>query len=640
MSRAVLRLLCLLACLLPVAAQASTTYLQTLQARAVKLGLAHDHYWHVLLHYQSNLIRPGVTSAAVSPWFFNAPDGRTDPEAELRATLASFFSDRKIEIRDEYPQCVFIARYLWLKTRLHIDPKRLPARPCTAYHQWIEALDPRAVAVVFPTAYINSPASMFGHTLLRIDARHQTPGTRLLAYAVNFAASTKERNGLVFAWKGITGGYPGNYGLYPYYEKVKQYTRIENRDIWSYDLNLSPIEIKRLLAHLWELRGVDFRYYFFSANCSYQLLTLLDAARPSFRLAEAFPAWTIPADTLRVIARQPGLVNHVDYRPSRSTILKSESDQITAAQRDLAIRLANGDLDPDHLGALVPDPVARAQVLDVAHDLVAYRFVAGKVKREPAVARARKLLVARSRVDVTDVFDPPPRPQTPPSEGHATIRLAAGPVWEDGDASLGLRLRPAYHDLLDGQRGYPPGAAINFLDLGVRYSLDRGMARVEYLKAIDVLSITPFTAFSKPVSWRAEVGLRRSPATPLFAHDQGRLGPYAEGGPGFAIGDPGKLVGYAFGLASGDVNSGLQKGYRLGVGARVGVLAHPVTDWAVRFELGARYFEAGEVDHERWASLAQQWQFARNQGIRLELRRSDGVREAWNRVGLSYHYYF
>src|SRR5699024_3869014 len=141
-----------------------------------------------------------------------------------------------------------------------------------------------------------------------------------------------------------------------------------------YDLNLSPDEIERLMAHLWEMRGVDFRYYFFSANCSYQLLTLLDAARPGFHLAEAFPAWAIPADTLRVIAGQPGLVGQVDYRPSRSTTLKAESGQISGAQRNLALRLASGELDPDRLVSLETDPVARAQTLDVAHDLVAYRF--------------------------------------------------------------------------------------------------------------------------------------------------------------------------------------------------------------------------------------------------------------------------
>lgn len=636
-----LRLAFLLLCLLPATALASVTYLETLQARAVGLGLARTHYWHVLLHYEPNLIGSGFTSAAVSPWFFNAPDGRTDPEAELRATLAAFFSEHKIKVRGEYPQCVFIARYRWLKQKLHFDPERLPKRPCTAYHDWLKALDPGAVAVVFPTAYVNSPASMFGHTLLRIDARNQTRGTRLLAYAVNFAANTKERNGLVFAWKGITGGYAGNFGMYPYYEKVKQYTRIENRDIWSYQLNLSAVEIDRLLAHLWELRGVDFRYYFFSGNCSYQLLALLDAARPGFHLTDAFPAWTIPADTLRVIARQPGLVTRVDYRPSRRTVLKSESTQITRAQRDLALKLADGRLDPGRLAALEPDPAARAQTLDVAHDLVAYRFVSGKIKREPAVARARKLLIARSRIDVVQrVFEPPPRPETPPDKGHATARLAVGPVLEDGDASLGLRIRPAYHDLLDGQRGYPPGAAINFLDLGLRYSFDRGMARIEYLKALEIVSIAPRTAFSKPISWRAEVGLRRSPDTPLFADDQGRLGPYAEGGPGVAYGDPRKLVGYAFALGSSDVNSGLEDGFRVGVGLRLGVLAHPITNWSVRAELGARRFELGEKDRERWISLAQQWQFARNQGIRLELRRSDGEREAWNRVGLSYHYYF
>jgi len=63
--------------------------------------------------------------------------------------------------------------------------------------------------LIFPAAYLNNPSSMYGHTLLRIDARDQDEKTRLLAYAINYAANTDETNGILFALNGLIGGYTG-----------------------------------------------------------------------------------------------------------------------------------------------------------------------------------------------------------------------------------------------------------------------------------------------------------------------------------------------------------------------------------------------------------------------------------------------
>jgi hypothetical protein len=74
----------------------------------------------------------------------------------------------------------------------------------------------------------------------------------------------------------------------PYYLKVREYSDLENRDIWEYELNLTPEEIDRLLMHAWELGPIHFDYYFFDENCAYHLLGLLEAARPDLTLTEGF----------------------------------------------------------------------------------------------------------------------------------------------------------------------------------------------------------------------------------------------------------------------------------------------------------------------------------------------------------------
>ena len=87
---------------------------------------------------------------------------------------------------------------------------------------------------------------MYGHTLLRIDARDQDERTRLLAYAFNSAAAVQEPNGLTFAVQGLLGGYPGTFSVLPYYVKVREYTDLENRDLWEYELALETHEVAEI----------------------------------------------------------------------------------------------------------------------------------------------------------------------------------------------------------------------------------------------------------------------------------------------------------------------------------------------------------------------------------------------------------
>jgi hypothetical protein len=74
------------------------------------------------------------------------------------------------------------------EAELNFDDRACRRNPARVFEQWFRELDAEAVTLVFASAYLNNPASLFGHTLLRLDRRGQTEQTRLLAYAVNYAA--------------------------------------------------------------------------------------------------------------------------------------------------------------------------------------------------------------------------------------------------------------------------------------------------------------------------------------------------------------------------------------------------------------------------------------------------------------------
>src|SRR5690606_5397884 len=111
--------------------------------------------------------------------------------------------------------------------------------------------DPTGVSLVYSSAYPNNPASMFGHTFLKIESSRKS---NLIDTGINFAAYTpKNPNMLAFMFNGVAGGYLGMWSIEPYFTKVNQYVNSESRDLWEYELNLSKEETHHLLMHLWEL---------------------------------------------------------------------------------------------------------------------------------------------------------------------------------------------------------------------------------------------------------------------------------------------------------------------------------------------------------------------------------------------------
>ncbi|MEO7862245.1 MAG: hypothetical protein ABIU05_17805, partial [Nitrospirales bacterium] len=85
-------------------------YLVELIDKGLQAKLAGEREWHLLLHYRKTLFG-GYTSEQDDPGCFLSPDGKTDPQAELDATLKQFFSEELVGRSKQPAQCAFIARY-------------------------------------------------------------------------------------------------------------------------------------------------------------------------------------------------------------------------------------------------------------------------------------------------------------------------------------------------------------------------------------------------------------------------------------------------------------------------------------------------------------------------------------------------
>lgn len=197
--------------------------------KALEAKLYEERYWKLLLHMPSNV------SEIDDARFFFAPNGASDAKAELVATLEAFYDES--HLGDEAPLCRFPARAAWLKERL--DLQDLPKVECQEYESLKKRVDPLSVTMVFPSAHINSPASMFGHTFLRLNSSYNS---RLLSYAINYAADAdpKKENGVLFAIKGSLGAITENTHFCPIMKSSKSIEILKTAIFGSMILILHP----------------------------------------------------------------------------------------------------------------------------------------------------------------------------------------------------------------------------------------------------------------------------------------------------------------------------------------------------------------------------------------------------------------
>lgn len=588
--------------------------------------LAATPYWIALGHYETGKLG-GWRSYVDDERFFLAHDGAHHPERELQATVEALYAPATLG--DKHAQCVFPARTRWLREQLQLAD--LPQPRCQEFTRWYQDIDPHGAVLIFPAAYLNSPSSMFGHTLLRIDQSDtQSNDTALLSYAINFGAYIEgSDNSILYAWKGLMGGYPGLFAFMPYQDKLSEYRSLENRDLWEYQLNLTPEETGHMVEHVWELKQVRFDYFFFDENCSYRLLELLQVARPGLDLTSQFPLTAIPTDTVKAV-KQSGLVSQVHYRPSRERELLARAEPLELAEKHQVLALS---ADTEYLRS--PDFTAlprdrQALVQDAAYRLERYR--ATGQARDPARARRSfELLRAINR-------NPPPpleveRPGLP-EHGHQsrTWQLGIGSRDERAYAEYGLRM--AYHDLNDNAYGFPLGAQIEILQLKLR-QYEGNDWQVQRLDLATIRSLTPRNALLKPWSWQVAGGLERVPGK----HDDEVLVSHVNGGAGgtWQLGD--ELLGFALGTVRVEHHNDFAQFIAPAAGFNGGLL------WRnglgnMTLEAKGDYFTNGEV--RRSLSLNQQWELGPDLGLRLSARREfSHLASARNEMMLElkwYHY--
>ncbi len=436
--------------------------------------------------------------------FFFSPNGKTDPLDELKETIKSFLNSK--ETGNNHPICRFPARFYFLNSYLNLSNKIKVKPECRDLNSFLKELQPYSISIVFSDYYMNSPASMYGHTFLRIDPPISKP---LLGYAINFAANADTNEGLMYYIKGLTGGYKGFYSIFPYYKKIFEYNNLESRNLWEYRLNIPPEKVKFIALHVYELKNHYSYYYFFDKNCSYQILYLIQLAFPDKKIVQKFNHWTIPVETIRML-KDNKIISNLKFRPSATTLITqfiNNNPDISEKDIQTAVKIARFEINPETFLTMDIPNEKKGKILELSKLLFIYYAIKERMPYKEYRRKFLKLLSVRSKTGYITRYkiDMPP----PPHQGHKPGKFQISTGSDYGKKFIAFSIRTSYHQIEDNDTGFLKGSEVLFPTIKLLHYPDQNKTVIDKLTFVKITSLAPKNIIFKPVSWFVDFSVKR-----------------------------------------------------------------------------------------------------------------------------------
>lgn len=460
--------------------------------RSHELELSKAKQWIRLNHYKKSIF--GNYSSSIRGPFFLSPQGPSSPEAELDATIVAMFSDDTV-LRKK-TQCRFLARREFLAQQLKISTDQLET--CEFNSDWIKRLGAQKVSLIFASGFMDSAGSSFGHTFLKLINPKNQGGLELTDYGLNFSARTADTQGALYAINGLLGLFPGAYGMLPYHQMMKDYINLEGRDLWEYSLNLTPTEVERLIFAVLEIEGAYFDYYFLDDNCSFQLLKLLEIARPDLELIGDDEMFVIPLDSVKKVKSVQGLIESEKHRPSLQSRFRSELRHVN---RSGQLKIKNYFDEIETVKSSHELDSWSSEELDLAQ-----LYVDIKRASDPTEHKSVKDRLARARSRRGQSAEHPVEQPLSPLGSPDSSSLGLGSFEKSGRSGQELSWRFAFHDLLERDEGAARWSSLEVLSFRLRRESSSEKTHLEEFRLIDMLSTAPVTPLFQPMSWGVRIG--------------------------------------------------------------------------------------------------------------------------------------
>jgi len=620
------------------------------RAQAKTKNLAQHITWRRLLYFfddQKNLIGKKKDSSIVDDAaFFLSKNGQHDSAAELDALLVALADEmattpdnstanNKLSNRatknsgQNSVLCRFPARVQWLTDTLNIDKSGLQV-DCPELNDWMQKLAPEQLSIMFAQEYLDNPISAFAHTLLRIDSKASVadPSQIHHAVALNYTVGGDSTDSfLVYAIKSMTGGYDNLIEIDPYPEKLAKYLQEDERDAWTYQLDLTPAEVQQIMLHVWETKDLKLPYYFTTDNCASEILRLIDVVRPQQHLLSRLPYAVIPSDVVQLLNSE-GLLASTNYTPADSTLRQAQLNKVKEQREQLGY----------HNSA--------KQTLN--------EIKSAQLNTTSSIAADGKTLLPR-RIAVAD---------NNPIDRHP-LQLGFIGLGQRGDNNyIDLGLRAGYHDTLDRPSGFPQFFDLEGAAATLRlYDTDNDKANqpssvvLQNVTLVRGRSFNPVNSAKKGKTWGASIEATRvndGSQQDGSDHLVGSLGyetgwSWAFGTPSAGTGEMPPQLCYTLLAGTAQAGRGINKGYRVGAGVNAGCRYQINNQLRAQAELQLPYWYHGSSDESN--ARGHYWQPISTLGLQYDIDKKQALRinanyewqdriDAKEDIQLSYRRYF
>ena len=604
-------------------------------------NLAQHTTWRRLLYFfddQKNLIgKKKDTSMVDEADFFLSENGQHDSAAELDALLVALANEVattnnrtvKKNTANNSVLCRFPARVQWLTNTLGIDKTALQV-DCPELNEWMQKIAPEQLSIMFAQEYLDNPLSAFAHTLLRIDSKASVadPSQIHHAVALNYTVGGNPKdNFVVYAVKSMTGRYDNLIEIDPYPEKLAKYLQKDERDAWTYQLDLTPAEVQQIMLHVWETKDLKLPYYFTTDNCASEILRLIDVVRPQQHLLSRLPYAVIPSDVVQLLDDE-GLLASTNYTPSDSTLRQSQLNKVKEQREQFGYH---------NSAKQTINEIKSAQL-----NAVSSMSADGQTLLQPNIA----------------VSDNNPINRHP-------LQLAHIGLGQRGDNNyIDLGLRAGYHDTLDRPSGFPQFFDLEGASATLRlYDTDNDKANqpnsvvLQNFTLIRGRSFNPVNSAKKGKTWGASIEATRvndGSQQEGTDHLVGSLGyetgwSWAFGTPRTGTGEMPPQLCYTFLSGTAQAGRGINKGFRVGAGVNAGCRYQINNQLRAQAELQLPYWYHGSSDESNvrghyWqpiSSLGLQYDIDKKQALRINANYDwqDRV-DVSEDIQLSYRRYF
>jgi len=422
--------------------------------------IAQSKTWKLLTQYES--LSPKIV-------LNNFIANLNDPSAFLKANDNS------------HPQCLHPARFEYLIRRNIISHR---AVNCIGLNKWLSNIQISKIKVVLASQFISNPASIMGHTFFKFTDETSPEYT---STAINYAARIPDTTSpLEYAYSGLFGGFMGVFSKSPYYEKVQEYSNIERRDLWEFEVDITREEIVFILKRIWELKfGTKLNYLFATENCSYMLVELINLVRPALPLTENFSTYVIPHETVKVLNKF-NLIKSIKFVPSARKELIYNYNELSDNDKEELLQVIVGKKNKK---------LSRAQLDTYLKYFALERYKnGGKLSLEQTKKRDDALIqrskeMASNNISLTE-------PQTP-LDSHDPYRLSLYHL-KTKSSSNGIIFNPGFHSFMDYSAGFLENSQFDFFTFDINFQKELTLRE---LTLTHIMNLTSFTKIDYTTSW-------------------------------------------------------------------------------------------------------------------------------------------